>query len=70
MIDRKTAETARRYARRIDGIANPDGVDIAIRAECGKVWNEFCAEETRRLEAKKTATKYAQILPGIYFPAR
>lgn len=52
MIDRKTAETARRTAIRIDNMSKPDGVDLAIRKDCVRVWNEFCAAEERRLSAK------------------
>lgn len=51
-IDRKTAEAARRNVIRIDAQRNPDGVDLAIRSECCKLWNAFCEQETARLAAK------------------
>lgn len=62
MIDRKTAEAARRRVIQIDAAVDPDpklyagGTINALRserAECCKVWNEFCAEETKRLAAPK-----------------
>jgi len=54
-IDRKTAEAARRTVLRIDALSDACGArqyEAAERAECVKVWNEFCAQETHRLEAK------------------
>jgi hypothetical protein len=61
MIDRKTAEAARRRVIQIDSAGDPDpklyaGGTInalrAERAECCKLWNDFCAQETARLAAK------------------
>lgn len=74
MIERKTAEAARRRVIEIDRydrevyraefLATLD----AERAECVKLWNEFCAEETKRLAAPKAPT-YAEVLPGIWVPS-
>jgi hypothetical protein len=54
-IDRKTAEAARRNVIRIDAMRGATDLDRAIRAECVKVWNEFCQGEQRRLDAKPCA---------------
>lgn len=68
MIDRKTAEAARRDVIAIDAQSNPSEVDRIHRDECCKVWNEFCIAETRRMAAK--SAEYGQILPGIWVPLR
>ena len=51
-IDRKTAEAARRAVLVIDATEPRMPGHDAIRAESVKLWNEFCAQETRRLERK------------------
>jgi len=54
MIDRKTAEAARRRVIQIDDLE--DAATLEQRAERGRlvrIWNAFCAEEQRRLDARK-----------------
>ncbi len=52
-IDRKTAEAARRKVIQIDALLNTDTEDDhLVRADCLKIWNDFCAQETNRLAAK------------------
>lgn len=63
-IKRPEAETARRRALAIEQLDYRDipALDEERRA-CVGIWNEFCAEETARLAAKKAPT-FAQVLPG------
>jgi hypothetical protein len=54
MTDRKTAEAARRRVIEIDDLE--DAATLEQRAERGRlvrVWNGFCAEENRRLPARR-----------------
>lgn len=62
MIDRKTAEAARRRAIEIEQTTDcyPMGDE---HSACVKVWNEFCAQETRRL-ARKDAWAEGEINRG------
>ncbi len=50
MIDRKTAEAARRRVMQRDACSA--GAVDSQRAEDVKLWNDFCSQEQARLDAK------------------
>lgn len=68
-IARKYAEAARARARILSGVEGPLGGCAprheAEHRECVAIWNQFCAEETARMNAPKPRT-YAAILPGVF----
>lgn len=75
-IDRKYAEAARARARILSGVEGPLGGCAprheAEHRECVAIWNQFCAEETARIERTGDANAYikprtyAAILPGVF----
>lgn len=58
-IKRPEAETARRRAIAIAKLPNPALCEAERRA-CVAIWNEFCASEQARLDAKDAAAEQAE----------
>ena len=56
MIDRKTAEAARRRALAIESATNAAELE-SERVACVATWNSFCAAETLRMAPKSNAVK-------------
>lgn len=57
MIDRKTAEAARRRASHCSFDTAAYRADVAL-------WNAFCVQEATRVA--ETAPRFAEVLPGVF----
>jgi hypothetical protein len=66
MTDRKTAEAARRRVIEIDDLADATLDQRWERTRCLMVWNNFCAEESQRLAARRRNGAAAECVAETY----